>query len=73
MRLLELVCLMWVIITMLTSILHYFNIHKLDKYLCFKCITFWSILIFTQDIYTASVCAFIMYLFDKYDKKEIEL
>jgi len=56
----------WVIVTMLTSLLHYFNIHTLDRFICLKCTSFWFTLIITQNIFIAAVASFISFLIDKY-------
>lgn len=56
----------WVVISMLTSMLHYFKIYKLDRFICLKCFTFWSTLIFTQNILIAAVSSFLSFLVDKF-------
>lgn len=56
----------WVVISMLTSMLHYLKIYKLDRFICLKCFTFWSTLIFTQNILIAAVASFLSFLVDKF-------
>lgn len=73
---LSLVAINWVFLTLITGILHlevtYRNriikkpIYKLDRFLCLYCISFWSILIITQNIQIASMTALMAYLLDKY-------
>ena len=64
----------WTIITMLSSMLHKYNVDIFDKLLCIKCITFWTTLIITQNIFIAAVASFGAYIIDAYIiKKEIEL
>jgi len=63
---LEFSCLNWVVVTLISTTLHRINIHKLDVFLCLKCITFWSTLILTQNIFTAAVAALLSYIIDTY-------
>ena len=63
-------CFACVIVTMLTSILHKFDIHKFDKYLCKKCICFWLTLALTLNPLVASVAALFIYFVDKYDNNK---
>ena len=56
----------WVVIMMLTSILHKYKYHKLDRYLCLKCITFWLTLAISQSILIAAVASLLAHLMDKY-------
>ena len=64
----------WVIVTMLTSVLDKFKISRFDKYLCIKCITFWSTLAVTQSLFVAAIASLIAYIISVHIvKKEVEL
>jgi len=58
--------LIWVALMMFTSVLHKYGYHKLDKYLCLKCITFWVTLIFSHNVFIAALASLIAYLIDKH-------
>jgi len=36
---------------------------------CFKCISFWIALIYTQDVYTAIICSIIAYIYIRVDNQ----
>lgn len=58
--------LIWAVYTQIETLSIKYNIYdKIEKYMCLKCITFWTVLIITFNPLNAGICSFLAYLIDK--------
>lgn len=58
--------LIWVITNFVNIILTYFKLDKYEKYVCLYCWSFWLVLLYTFDPFTAAISSLLGYIIDKY-------
>lgn len=70
MEILGYVSFMWVLTNLATFFLERFKLTQYEKYVCLYCWSFWLILLYTFNPFTAAITSLLAYILDKYILKD---